>query len=130
MTQIIESTVIAGLPDTVWTLVTAAKYFKVWYAFGGAEIDLQVGGLISLNWDEHGTFEAIVESIIHPKHFAFRWQPEPSSFVEITLRPEGNDSTHIQITESGELENPEQSALAWHNGLKILAGIALSTRSK
>ena len=130
MTQITQSAVIAGLPDTVWPLVTEATYFKIWYAFGGAEIELQVGGFISLHWDEHGTFEATVESVVRPKLFSFRWQPEPSSLVEITLQPEGNDSTRVQIMRSGELAYPEQSALAWQNGLKILADMALANQSK
>ena len=38
--QVSEEIVIAAAPDEVWPLVTEARHFRVWYAFGGAEIDL------------------------------------------------------------------------------------------
>ena len=42
--QVSESAVIVGTPDEVWPLVTNPKNFQRWYAFGGADIDLRVGG--------------------------------------------------------------------------------------
>jgi uncharacterized protein YndB with AHSA1/START domain len=128
--RIAEVALIAGSPEEVWKLITEPTHFKSWYAFGGAEIDLRPGGVMSLRWDEHGVFKAIVESVIHGKLFSFRWQPEPGPLVEITLKLESSGTTHIQIVESGDLEDPEQSALAWRNGLKILKNLAATNGGK
>ena len=50
---------------------------------------------MALSWDEHDTFEAVTESVVYPKLFSFRWQIEPSSLVEITLQPKGNEATRV-----------------------------------
>jgi uncharacterized protein YndB with AHSA1/START domain len=128
--EVTESALIVGSPDEVWPLVTHSQHFRTWYAFGGADIDLRPGGAITLRWDEHGTFDAVVESVIPKELFSFRWRPEPGSLVEIKLQPEGNYTTLVQIVESGELENPEQSALAWRNGLALLSDLARSGQDR
>ena len=122
--RVTESALIAGSPEEVWPLVTDPRHFQTWYAFGGAEIDVRPGGAMALRWDEHGVFEAVVESVIRGELFSFRWRPEPGPLVEITLQSEGRRTTRVQIVESGELEDPEQSALAWRNGLKLLGDLA------
>ncbi len=122
--RVVESAIVDGTPESVWPLVTVAKHFQHWYAFGGAEIDLQPGGSMVLRWDEHGVFGAVVESVIPERLFSFRWQPEPGPLVEITLHAEGSRATRVQIVESGELEDPEQSGLAWRNALKLLGELA------
>lgn len=124
--QVSESAIIPGTPEEVWSLVSDPKHFQVWYAFGGAEFDLRPGSAMTLRWDEHGAFEAVVDSVILGKLFSFRWQPEPGPLVEIRLLSEGEGTTRVQITESGELENPQQSALAWRNALKLLSDLAQS----
>ena len=122
--QISEDALITGTPSHVWALITSPNHFKTWFAFGGAEIDLRPGGTMTMRWDEHGTFDAVVESVIPPKLFSFRWRPEPGPLVEITLRAENERGTRVQIVESGDLDNPEQSALAWRNGLALLSDLA------
>ena len=67
--------VIAAPPERVWPLVTEARHFQAWYAFGGATIDLRPGGAMSLRWDEHGEFPAVVEAVVPGKLFSFRWLP-------------------------------------------------------
>jgi uncharacterized protein YndB with AHSA1/START domain len=126
--RIVENALISGSPHEVWPLVTDPRHFKTWYAFGGAEIDLRPGGAMTLRWDEHGAFAAVVEAVIPGKIFSFRWQPGPGPLVDITLQPEGSGTTRVQIAESGELENPEQSALAWRNGLNLLKELAEAAR--
>jgi uncharacterized protein YndB with AHSA1/START domain len=131
MTQrVSENALIVGSPEEVWPLLTEARHFRTWYAFGGAEIDLRPGGAMTLRWDEHGAFQAVVESVIPGKLFSFRWQPEPGPLVEMTLQSEGDRTTRVQIVESGVLENPEQSALAWRNGLKLLSDLARMERER
>jgi len=128
-TQVSESALVTGTPSEVWPLVTDPEHFQVWYAFGGATIDLRPGGAMTMRWPEHGAFDAVVESVTPPVHFAFRWRQEPSPLVRIELRAEGSGTTRVQIVESGELENPEQSALAWRNALRLLSELAQSRRA-
>jgi len=77
-----------------------------------------------MRWDEHGTFEALVDSVFHARLFSFRWKLEPSSLVKITFEPVDKSKTRVRIEESGDIENPEQSALAWRNGLSLLVKLA------
>jgi uncharacterized protein YndB with AHSA1/START domain len=111
--RVVEEAVITGLHEEVWPLVTDARHFRAWYAFGGADSDLRPGGLTALRWDEHGTFHAVVESVVPESLFSFRWRPDPGPLVDITLHKVGSRATRVQIVESGGLEDPEQSALAW-----------------
>lgn len=127
--RVLEEAVVAGTTDEVWSLVTEPRHFQVWYAFGGAEIDLRPGGLITMRWEEHGTFEALVENVFHSKLFSFRWKLEPNSVVEITLESVSTDKTRVRIEEYGEIDNPDQSALAWRNGLGLLVKLSQNNES-
>jgi uncharacterized protein YndB with AHSA1/START domain len=129
-THVTEEALVAGSPDEVWSLVTEPRHFQAWYAFGGATIDLRPGGDITMRWDEHGTFEAEVEAVIRAKLFSFRWRPEPGPLVKITLEAAGPDTTRVQIVESGDLEDPEQSTLAWRNGLRLLSRLATTVKAQ
>jgi uncharacterized protein YndB with AHSA1/START domain len=124
LSTVTEEALIAGSPGDVWTLITEPRYFQKWYAFGGASIDLRPGGEITMRWDEHGTFQAVVEAVTPAELFSFRWRPEPGPVVTITLEAAGEGRTQVRIVESGELEEPKQSALAWRNGLSLLAELA------
>ena len=127
MNSVTEEALVAGSPHAVWTLITEARYFQKWYAFGGASIDLRPGGDITMRWDEHGTFQAVVEAVTPTELFSFRWRPEPGPLVTITLESAGQDRTRVRIVESGPLEEPKQSALAWRNGLSLLTELANPT---
>ena len=127
--QVSESALVAGTPEEVWPLVTDPVHFQRWYSFGGAAIDLRPGGAISMQWPEHGTFDAIVESVRPGEVFSFRWLPAPGPLVEISLRGDERRTTRVQITESGDLENPEQSAIAWRNALRLLGELAQARRA-
>jgi uncharacterized protein YndB with AHSA1/START domain len=72
-----QCALIAGSAEEVWSLITDPRHFQTWHAFGGAEIELRPGGAMTLRWDEHGAFEAVVESVIPGRLFSFRWKPEP-----------------------------------------------------
>jgi uncharacterized protein YndB with AHSA1/START domain len=123
-----EEEVVAGTPDQVWRLVTDARHFRVWYAFGGATIDLRPGGAMSLRWDEHGEFPAVVEAVRPPELFSFRWLPARDPLVEITLTAEPG-GTRVRVVETGALEDAAQSALAWRNALGLLQRLAAASSS-
>jgi uncharacterized protein YndB with AHSA1/START domain len=118
-----EEEVVTGSPDRVWPLVTDARHFRAWYAFGGAAIDLRPGGAMTMRWDEHGEFAAVVEAVRPPELFSFRWLPAPGPLVEITLTAEAG-GTRVRVVETGEIEDADQSALAWRNALRLLQGLA------
>jgi uncharacterized protein YndB with AHSA1/START domain len=129
MNTVTEEALVAGSPEDVWTLVTQPLHFQKWYAFGGASIDLRPSGDITMRWDEHGEFQAIVEAVTPAKLFSFRWRPEPGPVVTMTLEVAGPGQTKVRIIESGELEDPKQSALAWRNGLSLLTELASSSKT-
>jgi uncharacterized protein YndB with AHSA1/START domain len=124
--QVTEEISIAAPRDRVWPLVTEARHFEVWYAFGGATIELRPGGAMTLRWDEHGEFRATVETVVPPERFSFRWLPAPGPLVEVTLHAEG-EGTRVRVVETGELEDAAQSALAWRNALGLLRDLAART---
>jgi uncharacterized protein YndB with AHSA1/START domain len=130
MNTVTEETLVTGSPDDVWTLITEPRYFQKWYAFGGASIDLRPGGDITMRWDEHGAFQAVVKAVTPAKLFSFRWRPEPGPVVAITLESAAPGKTQVRVVESGELDDPKQSALAWRNGLSLLADLANSRETE
>ncbi len=125
--QVSEEAQIPGSTDLAWALVTEPRHVQTWYAFGGANIDPRPGGAMLLRWEEHGEYPAVVEEVIAGRLLSLRWLPEPGPLVEITLQPDG-DSTRVRIVETGELEDSEQSALAWRNALALLRLLAQSVR--
>lgn len=130
MDTITEQALVTGSPNDVWPLVTESRHFREWYAFGGATIDLRPGGVITMQWDEHGIFHADVEAATPATLFSFRWRPAPGPLVTITLESVGHGKTLVRIVEAGELEDPEQSALAWRSGLGLLAKLADSVKTE
>ena len=78
---------------------------------------------MALRWDEHGEFAAVVEAVVPPKSFSFRWLTAPGPLVEITLDAAA-DGTRVRVVETGELEDAAQSALAWRNALDLLRDLA------
>ncbi|MGE3343298.1 MAG: SRPBCC domain-containing protein [Vicinamibacterales bacterium] len=129
MNTVTEEALVTGSPEVVWTLITEPLHFQEWYAFGGASIDLRPGGDITMRWDEHGDFQAVVEAVTPAKLLSFRWRPEPGPVVTITLESAGPGKTQVRIVESGDLEDPKQSALAWRNGLSLLTELANSRKT-
>ena len=99
-----EEILIPAAPAALWPLLTEGRHFQAWYAFGGATIEPRPGGAMTLRWDEHGEFRAVVESLQPPELFSFRWLPAPGPLVEITLRAE-NGGTRVRIVETGALDH-------------------------
>jgi uncharacterized protein YndB with AHSA1/START domain len=126
--RIVEEQLVPASPGDVWRLITESRNVRRWYAFGGADIDLRPGGAMTLRWDEHGEFSALVERVVAEQLFSFHWLPAPGPLVEISLTPEGA-STRVRIAETGVLEDPRQSALAWRNALGLLQGLAKPGRT-
>lgn len=118
-----QERLIPASAQVLWPLITNTEHVKVWYAFGGAEIDPRPGGHMLLSWTEHGDFPAVVETVEPNRRFCFRWLPAPGPLVEISLEP-ADGGTRVRIIESGGLDDPEASILAWRNGLNLLAQLA------
>ncbi|KUF13176.1 MULTISPECIES: SRPBCC family protein [Streptomyces] len=117
-------TVVPAPPGRVWELVTTPEGFARWYAFGGATIDLRPGGTMALRWDEHGVSAARVVDVQEGRLWSFRWEPGPGALVEISLLPAA-DGTDVRIVESGDLEDPGLSEMAWQSALGLLRDLAL-----
>ncbi|WP_069162080.1 SRPBCC domain-containing protein [Nocardia altamirensis] len=118
-----EQIVLPARPETIWPLLTEAEHIAAWYAFGGAEVDPRPGGAMVLRWDEHGSFPATVRTVEPQHRFTFEWHPLPGPVVEFALTPQ-DGGTRVDITETGELDDPDTSAMAWRNSLDLLRQLA------
>jgi uncharacterized protein YndB with AHSA1/START domain len=131
----IEQDVFIDAPvERVWAILTEAEHIRQWFAFDGAEIDLQPGGALVMTWKEHGTHHARIERVEPPYRFAYRWARRPdeqpgdgnSTLVEFTLSPEAS-GTRLHVVESGfDLPEAERATWAkentegWSGGLSAL----------
>ncbi|ONI76363.1 hypothetical protein ALI144C_37580 [Actinosynnema sp. ALI-1.44] len=132
---------IAATPENVWAALTETEHIRVWWAFGGAEVDLRPGGAMVFRWEEHGEYHSVIETVEPAKRFTFRMsatpgeQPGPrnETLVDFTLSATAN-GTHLRFTESGfpelngtdeeKQQHAEISEQGWTGGLDTLKGIA------
>lgn len=129
--------------ENAWKLITEPQSIEKWYAFGGAKVDLQVGGSISFQWDEHGVYKGVIEKIEPLSILSFRYSPfeanvEPSkghmTKVTITLSKQDDAETLVTISESGfqelelsadeKAENLATNRGAWLDSLELLKTLA------
>ena len=109
----IERDVLIDAPQQrVWDLITKPEYLEKWWASNGAEIDLKVGGTLTMKFKHEGMegpYVCLIEEVDEPRSFAIRWAPwaggapvEPgnSTHIQFTLTAEG-DSTRVTVVESG-----------------------------
>lgn len=132
---------VAAPPERVWSLLTNPEELAKWYAFGGASVEPAVGGRISFQWAEHGTYLGRVTAYAEPARFGYRISATPdtepvpgrSTEVLITIQPAGPGSTVVvRHTGFGELDPAlgDRDALVadevqgWEAGLELLAGLA------
>jgi len=103
----IERTVRIERPvDDVWAAITTADGLAAWFG-QRAEIDLRVGGLATLTWDEGHVAHLRIERIEPPAVFGYTWgiyglpDGDPRrTYVEFTLVPDGAATT-LTVVESG-----------------------------
>ncbi|MGP3981281.1 SRPBCC domain-containing protein [Streptomyces sp. KR80] len=132
--------------DRVWRVLTVAEHIRVWYAFGGAEVDLRPGGALRFRWDERGEFHGRVELVEPPSRLSFRMAAKPdaqpgaddSTLVDFRLSPEG-EGTRVTVEESGiagldasdeeKDRHAEYARMAWTAALEELCAIAAATHA-
>jgi uncharacterized protein YndB with AHSA1/START domain len=104
----IEQEIVIEAPlEVVWELVTDPRHVAAWFG-EAAEIDLRPGGAAVFTWEEGGRFLGLVERVVPPRLFSYRWaRPEEtpptegnSTLVEFSLSAEG-DGTRLKVVESG-----------------------------
>jgi uncharacterized protein YndB with AHSA1/START domain len=114
--------------DRVWRVITEAEHIGTWFA-DAAEIDLRIGGRLTIISKEQGTFVAYLERIEPPTGpravLAFRGAVAPetepnagnSTRTEMTLTEEGGH-TRLRVVESGfaSLELPAAERQAHRDG--------------
>ena len=104
----IERDVLIEAPvDVVWRTVTEPEQMSQWFA---DQVDLVIkpGAHGYMKFGDQGG-PVVVETVDPPTRFSFRWNhphgEEPvagnSMLVEFTLTPEGDERTHLRVTESG-----------------------------
>ena len=109
----IEREVLIEAPQQrVWDLITQPEHLEKWWASAGAEVDLRVGGHLTMKFKHEGMegpYVCLIEEVDEPRAFAVRWAPwaggapvEPgnSTHIQFTLTAEG-DATRLTVVESG-----------------------------
>lgn len=104
---IIRRVTVSAPIERVWTAITQADQLAQWFG-DSAEVDLRVGGSITLGWSEYDTSTSgVVERVDEPNVFAFRWQSSASAdgehhstLVTFTLR-DVDGGTDVIVEESG-----------------------------
>lgn len=99
--------------EVVWRTITEPDQIVRWFA-DRVSLDLRPRGQGTLVFEERdnvpgGTVGIVVEEVDRPRRFAFRWAypegdtpvPGNSVLVEMTLSPEGDERTHLRVTETG-----------------------------
>lgn len=114
-TDRIERNVVIRAPrERVWRALTDHREFSAWFGVamaGPFEAGKRVGGRVVMEAYKDLAFSLVVEKIIPPRYFSWRWNPaaidpetdysqEPMTLVEFTL-DEVAGGTKITVVESG-----------------------------
>lgn len=90
----------------VWAAITSAEGLGTWFG-NQATVDLKVGGLAKVRWDEADEAELRIERLEEPEVFGYTWRvdevPEDNpqrTYVEFTLTPI-DGGTRIHVIETG-----------------------------
>ncbi|HXA31664.1 MAG TPA: SRPBCC domain-containing protein [Acidimicrobiales bacterium] len=93
--------------QVVWRTITEPDQISQWFA-DRVELVIEPGAHGYMGFGDQGG-PVVVETVEPPTRFSFRWNhphdEEPvvgnSMLVEFTLTPEGDEQTHLRVTESG-----------------------------
>ncbi|GAA1050888.1 SRPBCC domain-containing protein [Arthrobacter russicus] len=93
-------------PEQVWTAITSAEGLGSWFG-NRATVDLRVGGLAQVDWDEGSDAELRIERLEEPNVFGYTWRVDEvpadnpqRTYVEFSLTPIPG-GTRIHVVESG-----------------------------
>ena len=104
----IEREILIEAPiEVVWRTVTEPEQVSQWFA-DRVDLVIEPGAHGYMEFGDQGG-PVMVETVDPPTRFAFRWNhprgTEPaagnSMLVEFTLTPQGDERTHLRVTESG-----------------------------
>jgi uncharacterized protein YndB with AHSA1/START domain len=99
--------VIEAPVEVVWRTITEPSQLSQWFA-SRVDLVIEPGAHGYLEFGDQGG-PVVVETVEPPTRFSFRWNypsaEEPavgnSMLVEFTLTPQGDEQTHLRVTESG-----------------------------
>jgi uncharacterized protein YndB with AHSA1/START domain len=99
--------VIEAPAEVVWRTITEPSQLSQWFA-SRVDLVIEPGAHGYLEFGDQGG-PVVVETVEPPTRFSFRWNypsaEEPavgnSMLVEFTLTPQGDERTHLRVTESG-----------------------------
>lgn len=135
--EIVEKSItFEAAPERLWSMLTEQESFASWYAFGGATIEAEPGGVLAVHWQEHGTFRGEVMLVESPRRFGYRLaavpeedpQPQNSTVVEFTIEPaDGGSALTVRHSGFEDLEgiaadstSAEIETMAWTAALPLL----------
>jgi uncharacterized protein YndB with AHSA1/START domain len=93
--------------EVVWRTITEPSQMSQWFA-DRVDLVIEPGAHGYMGFGDQGG-PVVVETVDPPVRFSFRWNhpsdEEPvagnSMLVEFTLTPQGDERTHLRVTESG-----------------------------
>src|SRR5215203_3993436 len=95
--DVVEKQVTIDAPrERVWRALTDPAEVQQWFSSAGCEIDLRVGGMIHFVWKDHGTSRALIDALIQPSLFAYRWVP--GAFEDKSLPIDEQALTRVEYT--------------------------------
>lgn len=112
--RIERSVVIRAPRERVWRALTDHREFSAWFGVamaGPFEAGKRVGGRVTMEAYKELVFSLVVNKLIPPRYFSWRWNPapidpkadyskEPMTLVEFTL-DEVAGGTKLTVVESG-----------------------------
>jgi uncharacterized protein YndB with AHSA1/START domain len=110
--------------ERVWQAITSAEGLGSWFG-DQAEIDLRVGGAVTVKWDSGDVARLRIERLEPQTVFGYTWSimglPENDprrTYVEFTLTPDG-DGTSLSVVETGFAQlTPAEHSRAFEGNTK------------
>lgn len=109
---ILRRTHVAAEIERVWAAITQAEQIARWFG-DSADVDLRVGGSITIGWSEEGVVTSgVVERVDEPNVFAFSWESTSTrsdalpTLVTFTLTSV-DGGTEVVVEETGLADLPD-----------------------
>lgn len=107
-------------PEHVYSIMTNAEYFTLWYPFATGEMDLRLGGEIHFDDGEGTKYSATITELEAPKVFGFR---EIDDLIHISLQEEDNGCKMVFAHTFDDVSWAVNTAAGWHRCLDVLGQI-------
>lgn len=108
-------------PDELWAILVEPRHVRNWLAL--MEIEPQVGGRISFDWNGEAQDEGVVRAFEPPRLFEYTWTRSGESVIRFELTADG-DGTLLTLEHTRiSLEMAVQVGAGWQSHLEAIAAL-------